>query len=88
MTFTEMLATCTLESLGLSQYTDFFHVLGRYPNTQVRDRTPVHLNIPGLILDSCVFIASGQIIGKHLECKSKAISVGKLSPILRVRVGW
>lgn len=87
MTFTKMLATCNLESLGLSILI-VFHVLGSYTNTQVRNRTAVHLNISGLILDSCGFIVPGQIMGKHLECKSKAISVRKLSPIIRVRVGW
>ena len=37
---------------------------------------------------SCEFIALHQIIGKHLEYKSKVISVIKLRSLLGVRVGW
>lgn len=82
MAFTGMVATCNLEYFGLSLCTDFPLVLESYTNTQVRDVTPVYLNIPELILYNCGFIAPGHIIGKHLECRSKVTSVTKLSNIL------
>lgn len=51
MTFTKMLATCNLlETLDLSQHTDFSLVLGSYSDTQVGDTTPVDLNFSKLIL--------------------------------------
>lgn len=82
MAFTGMVATCNLESFGLSVCTDFPLVLESYTNTHVCDVTPIYLNIPELILCNCEFIAPGHIIGKHLDCRSKVTSVTKLSNIL------
>lgn len=45
MDFTGMVATCNLESFGLSLGTDFPLVLESYTNTQVRDITPVYLRM-------------------------------------------
>lgn len=82
MTFTGMVATCNLESFGLSVCTDFPLVLESYTNAQVSDVTPIYLNIPELILCNCRFIVLGHIIGKHLDCRSKVTSGTKLSSIL------